>query len=74
RKPLIFTNSHMCYMLRTKISTSKSSITAVNSTRLRNSYETSCGHQYCYYCIKMKIIQEGKTWKRLRRGEEIKRY
>ncbi|CAG8539145.1 24576_t:CDS:2 [Dentiscutata erythropus] len=60
----------ICYEQQMSISTSSS--TAVNTTRLHNSYETSCGHQYCYYCIKMKMIQEGNTWKCLRCGEEVK--
>ncbi|CAG8553426.1 35269_t:CDS:2 [Gigaspora margarita] len=68
-----FLPAHICAICyEQQMSTSTSSITAVSSTRLHNSYETSCGHQYCYYCIKMKMIQEGKTWKCLRCGEEIK--
>ncbi|RIB20938.1 Pex12 amino terminal region-domain-containing protein [Gigaspora rosea] len=68
-----FLPAHICAICyEQQMSTSTSSITAVSSTRLHNSYETSCGHQYCYYCIKMKMIQEGRTWKCLRCGEEIK--
>ncbi|RHZ56709.1 hypothetical protein Glove_397g8 [Diversispora epigaea] len=46
--------------------------TNVNSTKLHNPYETNCGHRYCYYCIKIKLIQEDGSWGCLRCGEVVK--
>ncbi|CAG8548082.1 7519_t:CDS:2 [Ambispora gerdemannii] len=43
-----------------------------NASKLNNPYETNCGHKYCYYCIKSKLIFEDGTWQCLRCGEEVK--
>ncbi|CAG8795901.1 15187_t:CDS:2 [Cetraspora pellucida] len=68
-----FLPAHICAICyEQQMSTSALSNTAVSTTRLHNSYETNCGHQYCYYCIRTKMIQEGVTWKCLRCGEEVK--
>ncbi|CAH1763152.1 2840_t:CDS:2 [Entrophospora sp. SA101] len=46
--------------------------TTMLSTKINNPYETNCGHKYCYYCIKIKLIQEDGSWQCLRCGEEVK--
>ncbi|CAG8657978.1 8119_t:CDS:2 [Ambispora leptoticha] len=61
----------ICYENQTS-SSSSSSHSSANASKLNNPYETNCGHKYCYYCIKSKLILEDGTWQCLRCGEEVK--
>jgi len=70
---LDFLPTHICAICHENQSASNASMSsAVISSKVHNPYETNCGHKYCYFCIKTKLIQEGGTWQCLRCGEEVK--
>lgn len=54
------------------VASTSTTSTSVSSMKLHNPYETNCGHRYCYYCIKIKLIQEDGSWACLRCGEVVK--
>ncbi|CAB4406530.1 unnamed protein product [Rhizophagus irregularis] len=67
---LDFLPTHICAICHENQSASNAS--AVISSKVHNPYETNCGHKYCYFCIKTKLLQEGGTWQCLRCGAEVK--
>src|SRR2546423_1029943 len=72
---LDFLPTHICAICHENQSASNTSISSaatVDSSKIHNPYETNCGHKYCYFCIKTKLIQEDGTWQCLRCGEEVK--
>ncbi|KAG9303734.1 hypothetical protein G9A89_018631 [Geosiphon pyriformis] len=71
---LDFLPEHICAICHENqsSSTSASSGATTASSKINNPYETNCGHKYCYYCIKSKLILEDGTWQCLRCGEEVK--
>ncbi|CAG8477702.1 16849_t:CDS:2 [Funneliformis mosseae] len=72
---LDFLPMHICAICHENQSASNapmSSVVTVDSSKIHNPYETNCGHIYCYFCIKTKLIQEDGTWQCLRCGDEVK--
>ena len=65
---LDFLPTHICAICHEN----QSALNASMSSKVHNPYETNCGHKYCYFCIKTKLIQEGGTWQCLRCGAEVK--
>ena len=70
---LDFLPAHICAICHENQSASNASMSStIISSKTHNPYETNCGHKYCYFCIKTKLIQEGGTWQCLRCGAEVK--
>ena len=70
---LNFLPTQICAICHENQSVSSASMSSgVISSKINNPYETNCGHKYCYFCIKVKLIQEGGTWQCLRCGAEVK--
>ncbi|GBB97168.1 hypothetical protein RclHR1_02930017 [Rhizophagus clarus] len=70
---LDFLPTHICAICHENQSASNASMSSVvASSKIHNPYEANCGHKYCYFCIKTKLLQEGGTWQCLRCGTEVK--